>query len=195
MIHNQDRSGWFGASDTAIIMGSWDTDSFRDWWAIKTGLPLHTFKSRAMDVGNAMEHAIIDAICAAEKQRIRKGNRPVYRRHRLRVNYDGLRLCEVVEVKTSGKGFSKVPRGYWMQCQVLMYALRRRKCSLWLYVLNDDEYDMPYFAEADAGRLRRFEIPYDAEWIKREYLPRLRVLARCLKKGVWPCADDIRRCA
>ena len=37
MIHNQDRSGWFGASDTARIMGNWNTQTFARWWGEKLG--------------------------------------------------------------------------------------------------------------------------------------------------------------
>ena len=37
MIHNHDRSGWFGASDTSTIMGNWATETFRKWWLEKLG--------------------------------------------------------------------------------------------------------------------------------------------------------------
>lgn len=36
MISNHDRSGWIGASDTAMVMGNWDTETFRRWWATKS---------------------------------------------------------------------------------------------------------------------------------------------------------------
>ena len=39
------------------------------------------------------------------------------------------------------------------------------------------------------------QIQYDAEWVKTEYLPRLIYLSNCLKKGVWPNADEQRTLA
>ena len=38
MIADQDRSGWFGASDTSYVMGNWHTKTFKDWWLKKMGL-------------------------------------------------------------------------------------------------------------------------------------------------------------
>ena len=35
VISEQDRSGWFGASDTSYIMGNWNTKTFKNWWAKK----------------------------------------------------------------------------------------------------------------------------------------------------------------
>ena len=191
MIKNQDRSGWFGASDTATIMGNWGTNSFAQWWGVKCGWFAQDYHSWAMDVGNIMEHAIVDAVAQETCQRIRKGKFPAYRFHRLRVNYDGLTRKNVIEIKTSGKGFAKVPQGYWMQCQVLMHTLHRKHCQLWLYVLEEGDYLHPYFASIDQERLHCFAIEYDRDWVKTQYLPRLKYLARCLRKGVYPRANAI----
>ena len=54
MIRNHDRSGWFGASDTATIMGSWDTETFRRWWAVKLGIRKDHFANAAMQAGTAV---------------------------------------------------------------------------------------------------------------------------------------------
>ena len=32
MIHDHERSDWFGASDTGKIVGSWETPTFEKWW-------------------------------------------------------------------------------------------------------------------------------------------------------------------
>ena len=43
MIHDHDRSGWIGASDTSKVMGRWDTETFRKWWSVKLGIRQETF--------------------------------------------------------------------------------------------------------------------------------------------------------
>ena len=53
MIADQDRSGWFGASDTATIMGNWSTKTFRKWWMQKMGLDSSHYTTRAMNAGTA----------------------------------------------------------------------------------------------------------------------------------------------
>ena len=188
MIKNQDRSKWFGASDTAIMLGRIETATFSQFWGVKLGLIVGGYNNKAMQLGNLLEHAIIDKIAEITGQAIRKGKFPSYRRHRLRVNYDGLTRDAVIEVKTSEKGFDKVPKNYWMQCQVLMYAKHRKQCELWLYRVTNDDYRNPYFAEIATERLAKFEIPYDAEWIANTYLPRLRYLSRCLRRWEYPHA-------
>ena len=84
MIHNHDRSGWFGASDTAIIMGRWDTETFRRWWLQKIGVRTDHFSTPAMQAGTAYEHRILSAIGISTMDRQIR-----IRRYRLRVNYDG----------------------------------------------------------------------------------------------------------
>lgn len=194
MITNHDRSGWFGASDTATIMRGWETASFRAWWLEKTGICAADYHSWAMDVGNIMEIPIIEAIERAEGRRIQKGKHPLYKPNlRLRVNFDGLTPQSVVEIKTTGQGFKKPPLSYWQQAQVLMLATRRPVCELYAYHLADDDYTAPYFPEIDMERMKRFEIPYDPEWIRMKYTPRLKFLARCLRRRVIPDAAQFNR--
>lgn len=186
MITNQDRSKWFGASDTSTIMGNWETETFGLWWLTKLGIVQTHYDNIFMRTGNLMEIPIIRAIEKSEGRKIKLGKRPVYvRRYRLRANYDG--LCDtVVEIKTTKKMFKTVPKGYWQQCQVLMYATGRKKAELYAYELTGFDYDAPYFPEIDLNRLKRFEIEYDKEFIRREYLPRLKVLAKALRHGRFP---------
>ena len=126
MIRNQDRSGWFGASDTAMVMGNWTTQTFRSWWLVKLGTISEHFSTRAMEMGNLFEIPIIHAIEALEGRRIKLGKHPIYLpRYRIRANYDGL-CSTLIEIKTTKKMFKKVPKAYWQQCQVLMFAARRR---------------------------------------------------------------------
>lgn len=148
-----------------------------------------------MDVGNIMEIPIIKAL-EVRHGRVRLGRHPVYfPRLRLRVNYDGLQFRRVIEIKTSGKEMKNVPLRYWQQAQVLMFALRRpwrKRCTLFAYQLESKDYAAPYYPEIDLKRITTHEINYDPEWIKHEYLPRLKYLAWCLKRGVWPSEESYR---
>lgn len=186
MIKSHDRSGWIGASDTAMVMGNWKTKTFEKWWRVKLGITQDGFSSRAMAAGTNYEHKILDAIGVKKRDRQIK----VWRL-RLRVNLDGEIPERIKEVKTHGFERFKVSKAYWQQAQVEMYAtgrkMRRRKdLDIVAYRMEEDDYDN-FFREIDPNRLSEHPIPYDKDWIEQEYLPRLRYLARCLRKKVWPC--------
>ena len=190
MIHDQDRSGWFGASDTATIMGSWETETFRKWWAVKLGIRQDHYTNAAMQAGTAYEHKILDALGVKTRDRQIK----VYAL-RLRVNYDGDDAQTVTEVKTYSKASFKVSRAYWMQCQVEMFAsgwgLRRRKmCRIAAYPVGEAE-KQNFFLPVDPGRISLWPIEYDETWVEEKYLPRLRYLATCLKTGRWPRKEEV----
>ena len=191
MIKNQNRAYWFGASDTSMIMGSWETKSFLDWWGVKLGLYQNNKKSWAMDCGNLLEIPIIREIERQECYKIKIGKRPYYRFGlRLRCNYDGLTKDFVIEIKTTEKGFVKVPKNYWQQCQVLMFRKRRKKAVLYAYKMQDEDYANPYFPNIDYNRIKSFVIDFDEQFIKCEYLPRLRYLASCLKRKKMPSVKE-----
>lgn len=182
MIKDKDRSGWFGASDTDMVVGNWNTPSFERWWLEKLGVTERKITTLAMMTGTAYEHRILDAIG------VKKRDRQIKRRHlRLRVNLDGEDRREITEVKTTGKPF-RVSRTYWRQCQVEMYAAKK-KCRIAAYRLEPEDYKN-WLRPIDLSRVSYHPIDYDPEWIHAEYLPRLKYLARCLKKGVWPDYED-----
>lgn len=190
MIHNYDRSGWFGASDTAIIMGRWDTETFRRWWLQKIGIRKEHFTTPAMQAGTAYEHRILSAIgVRTMDKQIR------IRRYRLRVNYDGEFPDTIIEVKTYGKPVFKVSKAYWQQCQVEMFASgygfwrHRKRCNIVAYRLTEAEMQN-YFLAVDTRRLSSHEVQYDECWVRDAYLPRLRYLARCLRTGHWPSMEE-----
>jgi hypothetical protein len=192
MIKNQDRSKWFGASDTSMIMGNWQTKTFNDWWMVKLGITTNNVKTWAMECGNILEIPIIRFIEKDEGKKISIGRFPFYlRKYRLRCNYDGLRADEVIEIKTTSKPFKKIPKNYWQQCQVLMYRKKKKKCALYEYQMTEQDYLNPYFPTIDKNRLVRHEIKFSEQFIKNEYLPRLRVLARALKSKRFPKEQDI----
>lgn len=183
MIHNQDRSGWFGASDTAHIMGPWTSPSFGQWWLEKLGLRRGGIQTLAMKTGTAFEHRILTYL-----------NVPVWdrqirmRRLRLRVNLDGEDAETISEVKTYGKSF-RVTRPYWSQCQVEMFAARK-PCRIVAYRLEPEDY-RNWFRAIDGDRISFYPMEFDQQWIEMKYLPRLRYLAWCLKRGAWPDESDL----
>ena len=186
MIHNQDRSGWFGASDTYMIMGNWDTKTFRLWWLEKLGLRKSRIKTIAMQTGTAYEHRILDAAGAIWKDRQIK-----IRRLRLRVNLDGEDYKTIYEAKTYHKDKFVVTKAYWMQAQVEQFAAHKQ-CVITAYRLTDEEYKN-WFIPVDKRRMSFHPVPYDQGWIDTKYLPRIMYLARCLRRGVMPDESYFRQ--
>lgn len=184
MISDHDRSGWFGASDTAQIMGSWETASFAKWWAEKIGFIHRGFTTPSMRTGTAYEHRILNAI--GVRRRDRQIRIP---RLRLRVNLDGEDRI-IHEVKTHGKQFN-VTKNYWMQCQVEMFAAMK-PCEITAYRLGEEEY-RNYFLPIDDARITRHGIRFEPDWVLNEYLPRLRELRQCLKKGEKPNEASVQK--
>lgn len=181
MIHSQDRSGWFGASDTSKIMGNWGTATFSRWWLEKLGVIHSHFTTREMKTGTAYEHNILGAIGVTKMDRQIK-SRPL----RLRVNLDGEDEKTIHEVKTYGSEVFRVSKPYWQQCQVEMFATGKQ-CQIVAYQLVQADYEN-FFRDIDLSRLSFYPIDYDPEWIGREYLPRIRYLAECLKRRKTPDA-------
>lgn len=181
MIHDKNRAGWFGASDTARIMGNWDTLTFRLWWLEKLGIRTNHIKTDAMQTGTAYEHKILSAIG------IKKMDRQIkFYALRLRVNLDGEDRETITEVKTH-KGDFKVSRAYWQQCQVEMFATRK-PCRIVSYQLTDAEYEN-FFLPIDEGRIATWPIDLDNEFLRCEYLPRLAYLAGCLRRRETPTKE------
>lgn len=186
MIKNHSRRGWFGASDTAMIMGNWSTDTFRHFWLVKLGCAEGFSGNRYTRAGTEYEHKILDAIS------IKKRDRQIrIKKYRLRVNLDGEDRTCIFEVKTHGKSEFKPCKAYWQQAQVEMFAARK-KLTFVAYKMEEENYDN-YFLPIDKGRVTFHPVEYDPVWIAKEYLPRLRYLAHCLKNGEMPNARDFRR--
>lgn len=181
MIHDENRAGWFGASDTARIMGNWDTLTFRLWWLEKLGIRTNHIKTDAMQAGTAYEHKILSAIGIKKMDRQIK----IYAL-RLRVNLDGEGRETITEVKTH-KGDFKVSKAYWQQCQVEMFATRKQ-CRIVSYQLTDAEYEN-FFLPIDKDRIAVWPIERDNEFLRCEYLPRLAYLAGCLRRRETPTKE------
>lgn len=189
MIADKSRAGWFGASDTATIMGNWETDTFAKWWNVKLGLTENNFGNQYTAAGTAYEHRILDhlGIKGRDRQiRIKKWNG---HRIRLRVNLDG--EDDIIhEVKTHKSEKFSVTKAYWMQAQVEMFA-SGKMLVIESYRLLDGDYDN-FFNPIDPQRLGRHPVPYDPMWVQKEYMPRLIYLTKCMKEGRFPCKAELQ---
>ena len=182
MIASQDRSEYFGASDTAFIVGNWKTATFEKWWLQKLGINQVHFHNKYTSAGTHYEHRILESLeipMELDKQIIIEDLR-------LRVNLDGNDSDTIYECKTYkfDKGF-KMPKKYIQQVQVQMFASGLRKAKIIVYGLKEEDYDN-YFHEIDPGRRDEIVITYDEKWIAEVYLPKLKYLAECLKEGRFP---------
>lgn len=188
MIASKDRSGWFGASDVNYIIGNWETKSFANWWLEKSAFTCNDFKNEAMLAGTHYEHKILDFIKSPEKDKQIKIPALL-----LRVNLDGNSDDTIFEVKTYRweKGF-KLPIRYKRQVWVQLYASGLKKAFVVAYGLTDKDYKN-FFNDIDADRLSKYEIEPNEKFINEEFLPKLKYLVCCLKKGVFPRKEQFEK--
>jgi len=179
MIKSSDRSGWFGASDTSIIMGSWTTKTFARFWAEKLGLIHNNFTTPQMQAGTHYEHRILETIGIKQMDRQIK-----IKELRLRINYDGEDDSIIHEVKTYGKKKFVLVKAYWQQVQVEMFGAKK-KCQIDAYRLLPEDYKN-YFNPIDLKRLKFIPVEYSERWIIHEYLPREKILKDFLIRGEFP---------
>ena len=185
VIASQDRSGWFGASDTKFIMGNWNTKTFKKWWMTKLGIDTSHFTSVAMNAGTYYEHAILDCLGVP-----RKDHQIIIPELKLRINLDGDGIGRLDEIKTYKfeNGFN-LSKAYLWQVQVQMYGKLFEekvlpKANIWAYGLKVEDYKN-FFNPIDKDRLKDYPIEYDREFIGK-FLIRVKYLADCLERGVFP---------
>ena len=183
MIQSHDRSGYIGASDTDKVIGNWKTKTWEKWWLQKIGINTDHFDNRYTIAGTNWEHRILDSL---QIPNLEKDKQIIIEDLMLRVNLDGNTPYRIKEVKTYqwAKGF-KCPQKYKNQVQVQMFASGIYAADIVSYGLVNADYDN-FFRELDFMRLHEIPVEYDMRWIDTVYLPKLRVLADCLKKGVFP---------
>lgn len=188
MIADKDRSGYFGASDVTMIMGSWKTESFRKWWLQKIGANNDHFDNKFTLAGTNYEHRILESLGIPS---LKLDEQIIHENLKLRVNYDGTTEdctyeCKTFRLATAGSVQAwRVPKRYWQQVQVQMFAKGIHKGQIVAYGLEEADYDN-FLRPIDPSRLRREDIAYDPVWIAADFLPRLRILAGCLKQGIMP---------
>lgn len=185
MIASQDRSYYIGASDTSMVVGNWTTKTFEKWWLEKLGLNKNDLKTEAMQTGTNYEHKILEALGI---ENLEKDKQIII--DRLRVNLDGNTDTCIFEVKTHNieKEF-KVSKQYWRQAQVEMFASNIHKLYIVAYGLQEDDYKN-FFNTIDKDRIKLLQVDYDEKFITEEYIPKLEILTRCLKEGVFPCKQQ-----
>lgn len=183
MIADKDRSGYIGASDVQYVIGNWKTKTWEKWWMEKLGIRSSHFDNMYTIAGTNWEHRILDSLGIPN---LEKDKQIIIEDLRLRVNLDGNTPTRIKEVKTYQweKGF-KVPKKYINQVQVQMFGSKIYGADIVAYGLEDADYQN-FFREIDAGRLEEIPVDYDPNWIENVYLPKHRILADCLKKGVFP---------
>lgn len=164
-----------------MVVGNWKTKTFEKWWLEKLGLHKSNIKTDAMQAGTNYEHKILEAL---EIEGLEKDKQIII--GRLRANLDGNTDTCIYEVKTHNinKEF-KVSKAYWRQAQVEMYAAKIYKLFIVSYALEEQDY-INYFNKIDKSRIRLTEVKYDEEFVKKEYIPKLEVLSKCLEKGEFP---------
>lgn len=165
-----------------MVVGNWSTKTFENWWLEKIGISKNSFSTEATKAGNNYEHKILEAL---EKEDLEMDKQIII--DRLRVNLDGNTESCIYEVKTHKleKEF-KVSKQYWRQAQVEMYASQIHKLFIVAYALEEKDYNN-YFNKIKQDRLKLIPIEYDNEFIQKEYIPKLDILTKCLKEGVFPC--------
>ena len=191
MIKNKDRSKWFGASDTHIIMGSWNTKTFIKWWCVKLGLLKNGFKTKETMAGDAYEHKIAKAVEEDLSIKLKLDRQIKIKKLRIRVNLDAdcKKLNKIFEIKTFKEIDDwKPPINYYEQVQVQMY-FTKMKASIVAYPMTK-EYYKNYFLPIEKEKLQFYDFELDNEFIQR-YLARLKVLVKCLKKKILPKQEMI----
>lgn len=183
MIASQDRSYYIGCSDTSMVVGNWQTKTFENWWFEKIGIIKNNIRTDAMIAGTYYEHRILDALGI---KNLEKDKQIIIENLRLRANLDGNTDTCIYEVKTYNiKKEFKITKQYWRQAQVEMFASQIHKLYIVAYALEDKDYKN-YFNPIDKNRIKIIEVEYSEDFIKNEYLPKLKILAECLKKGEFP---------
>lgn len=183
MIASQDRSGYFGASDNAFVIGNWKTKTWLNWWLQKIAINNDHFDNVYTLAGTHFEHRILESLgipMELDKQYI---NEELL----LRVNLDGNTDDCIYECKTTKDDIEKfkMPKKYINQVQVQMFGSGIRKANIVVYQLTEDDYSN-FFRPIEPKRRRVFSIPYDEKWIQTVYLPKHLILRDCLVKGVLP---------
>lgn len=184
MITDHDRSGYIGASDTDKVIGNWKTKTWEKWWMQKLGINNDHFDNKYTMAGTNWEHRILDNLGLTE---LKKDAQFIIEDLRLRVNLDGNTPSRIKEVKTYQweKGWKNTPTKYIHQVQVQMFVSGIYGADIVAYGLEAADYDN-YLRDLDPGRLREIPVAWDPNWIETVYLPKLRILADCLRRGVFP---------
>lgn len=210
MIHDFDRSHWFGASDSKYIMGmSKSSKSWQDWWRVKCGVEQQNFHGNKFTrAGNTFEHSIL----RTWNPDITFDRQILIPNLRLRVNLDGSLADEIIEVKTYqiDKGF-KVTEGYYYQAQLQMLAWQLEPIINWVdcegqpYLVGKNQplqkhtilayglYPDEYYAEYQPDQIEQGLIPIEKSRIQAYEIKPSRGTMRRARKHLKKLARQLRR--
>lgn len=166
MISDNDRSYWFGASDSQkIINPNHSSKTWQKWWRIKQGTEKPDFIGNVYtEAGTRFEHPILECF----DKSINKDRQLFLEDLRLRVNYDGDKDGIIYEVKTHGinKPFEITPY-IEAQVQTEIYVWKQcREDFNGLYIisyglLEEDYRNMnPTVEDIDYDRIKVKEVKY-----------------------------------
>lgn len=191
MIASKDRSDFFGASDTKIVMGKWQGKTFEKWWLTKLGLYSSHFSTVYTLAGAHYEHRIADEIENILREQVERDTQFILPEYALRVNLDANTAKTIYEIKTyKDKGEDWQPlKEYVMQVRVQMWSAEKyygRPFDGFIvaYPLTDENYKN-FLLEIDRNKIKFFKIEQDEAFI-REYEKRLKTLCACLDTGALP---------
>lgn len=210
MIHDYDRSHWFGASDAKYIMASSQgSKSWNDWWRIKCGVDENLFKGNLYTkAGNTYEHSILKSHLPLVVM-----DRQIIIPHlRLRVNLDGNTDDTIYEVKTYqiDKKF-EVTDGYYYQAQIQQLAWKLEPSIVFKdcegcpqlygknqplkkhYILAYGLYPDEYYAEYTDEQIENGEIPIDKSRIEVIEIKPSRGVQRRARKTLKKLAERLRK--
>lgn len=210
MIHDYDRSHWFGASDSKYIMASSQgSKSWNDWWRIKCGVQENTFKGNLYTkAGNTFEHSIL----ITYEPSVLFDRQIVIPHLRLRVNLDGNTEDTIYEVKTYqiNKKF-EVTDGYYYQAQMQMLAWKLEPTISFVdcegcpsvygknpplrkhYILAYGLYPDEYYAEYTDEQIENGEIPIDKSRIEVIEIKPSRGVQRRARKNLKKLTKRLRK--
>ena len=165
------------------VIGNWKTKTWEKWWMQKLGINQDHFDNKYTLAGTNWEHRILDSLGIPG---LEKDRQFLVEDIRLRVNLDGSLPNRIKEVKTYqwAKGW-KTPQKYINQVQVQMFGSKIFGADIVAYGLEEADYDN-FLRALDPGRLQQIPVEYDQKWIETVYLPKHRILAEALKRGVFP---------
>lgn len=170
MISDNDRSYWFGASDSQkVIATNHNTETWRKWWRVKCGIEESDFVGNIYtDAGQKFEHPILDAF----DKGINKDRQLFIDDMRLRVNYDGDKNGYIYEVKThkADKPFEISP---YIEAQVQTEMYVYQECLddfKGLYILSYGLTESDYYCDepiVDFDRIKVHKVKYRPKAIKK----------------------------
>lgn len=210
MIHDFDRSHWFGASDAKYIMNmTQNTKSWNDWWKVKCGVSDNAFHGNIYTkAGNTYEHSILKSFVPS----VQFDRQILIPHFRLRVNLDGNTEDTIYEVKTYqiDKKF-EVTDGYYYQAQIQMLAWKNEPSIVFKecegcpevcpknpqlknhYILAYGLYPDEYYADYTDEQIENGDIPIDNKRIQVFEIKPSRGVQRRARKNLAKLTKKLRK--